>query len=340
MTTIYSQETIQAFAAQKPSSPLSPFEYQREAMGPFDVEVEITHCGICHSDLHLLDNEWKITSYPFVPGHEIIGRIIQKGDAVLDLPLGLRVGIGWQRSSCHHCEWCHLGQENVCEKKTATCVGHFGGFARKILADSRFVFPIPEDLPSHYAAPLLCGGATVFSPLVDHQISATKRVAVVSIGGLGHLALQFAKAFGAQVSAISSTKSKKEEAFSFGADHFYTFEDLEKLKRSFDLVLFTGSHPLSWGPLIETLRPNGAFCLLGAPSQPITFPAIALIDKKARVSGSNIANPSTMRAMLNCAARHKVYPQVELFHMHEVNNALEKLRAGQIRYRAVLSWEP
>lgn len=339
MTTIYSQETIQAFAAQKPHTPLSPFEYQREAMGPFDIEVEISHCGICRSDLHLLDNDWKITSYPFVPGHEIVGRIIQKGDAVIDLPLGMRVGIGWQRSSCHSCEWCAIGEENICEKKGATCVGHFGGFARKILVDSRFAFPIPENLPSQFAAPLLCGGATVFSPLLDHQINATKHVAVVSIGGLGHLALQFAKAFGAQVSAISSTKSKKEEALAFGADHFYTLDDLEKLKRHFDLVLFAGSHALSWTPLIDCVRPNGAFCLLGAPSQSITFSANLLISKKAQVSGSNIASPSVMRQMLSCADRHKVYPKIEQFPMHDVNRALEKLRSGQIRYRAVLTWE-
>lgn len=334
-------QLIECMASTSPGEPLRLYEYPKPILGPWDVEIEVTHCGICHSDIHLLDNEWKITDYPFVPGHEVIGLITQIGDQVKRHKIGMRVGVGWQRGACHVCEWCRIGDENVCEKAEATCVKNHGGFSRKLLIDSRFVFQIPESLSSENAAPLLCGGATVFSPLFDHGISGISKVGVIGIGGLGHFALQFARAFGAEVTAFSTTPSKEEEAHHLGADHFVLIDDtkaMEACTRSFDLILHSGSHLKDPTPFMVALRPYGSLCLLGDPSQTFKIAPLSLVKKKAALCGSNIANPLVMEKMLAFAARHQIQAMTEVFPMQDVNMAIEKLRSNQIRYRAVLKW--
>lgn len=333
-------QLIDCYAIKKAGLPLEPFQYETPELGPWDIEVEISHCGICHSDLHLIKNEWGITHYPLVPGHEIIGTIKRKGTLVSEHEIGERVGIGWQRSSCTHCEWCHQGEENLCPQSEATCVGHFGGFAKSIVTDSRLAFSIPENLASEHAAPLLCGGATVFSPLLHQGVNATWRIGVIGIGGLGSLAIQFASAFGCEVFAFSSSPEKEDEAKKLGAHHFISSTDSKELSKSskkIDLLLCTSSGQMNWNGYLETLRPKGKLCLLGAPTGGhIDLSFFTLIDGRRSLIGSNIGSGPAIREMLRFAAFHGIAPQIELFRMNEVNHALDKLAKNQVRYRAVL----
>lgn len=326
---------IKAFATNGAGQPLEPFLYNTPEVGVWDVEVEITHCGICHSDLHLMENDWKLTKYPLVPGHEIIGTVKQKGALVTELKVGDRVGIGWQRSSCQTCEWCHCGEENLCLKQEPTCVGHHGGFANAIVADSRFAFLIPDALASENAAPLLCGGATVFSPLIQHNVNGLTRVGVIGIGGLGHLAIQFASAFGCEVTAFSHSPEKEAEAKELGAHHFYTSP--KDAKNSVDLLICTSSASMDWEGYLECLRPKGKLCLIGAPKDgKVEAPIFSLIDGRKTICGSNIASVPVINEMLRFAAMHEIVAQTEVFPMSDVNLALEKLAKGEIHYRAVL----
>lgn len=331
--------SIHCFASKAQKQPLEPFEYNPESLGPWDVEVKISHCGICHSDIHLIDNDWGISRYPLVPGHEIIGTVTALGPKVKDLKMGDRVGIGWQRSSCLSCEWCKSGEENLCAKQEATCVGHAGGFAESIRSDSRFAFRIPESLESQNAAPLLCGGATVYSPLKRHGVDKTKKVGIIGIGGLGHLALQFAKALGAHVTAFSSTPSKEAEAKQFGADQFVSSIDarsMPALAGSLDFILCTISEPLDWTQYMDILRTKGVLCFVGVQSKPINLPVMAFIHGRRSVDGSNIGSRREIEEMLQFAAKHGIQAQTELFPLNEANAAIAKVRANKVRYRAVL----
>ncbi|MGZ3688078.1 MAG: NAD(P)-dependent alcohol dehydrogenase, partial [Bdellovibrionota bacterium] len=211
---------INAYAALGPKSALSPFTYEPGNLGAFDVEIAISHCGICFSDVHLLDDDWKRTTFPFVPGHEIVGTVTALGNAVKDLKKGQRVGVGWQRGACLECDFCLEGNDNLCLKQTAICVGHHGGFADRIRTDSRFAFALPESLPSAATAPLLCGGATVFAPISRFGVGPKSKVGVIGIGGLGHMALLFLKALGCEITAFSTSESKRAEALRMGAHDF------------------------------------------------------------------------------------------------------------------------
>jgi len=203
---------IQGLAAHAAGAELLPFKYDPGELGRQQVEIAVTHCGVCHSDLHLIANDWGISQYPFIPGHEIIGKITAIGDEVQLLEVGQRVGLGWQSNSCGVCEWCSRGMENLCPEAEGTCVHRHGGYADSVRAHARFVIPIPEALESESAAPLLCGGITVYNPLRTHGVNPSSRVGIVGIGGLGHLAIQFARIFGAEVTAFSTSAGKEEEA--------------------------------------------------------------------------------------------------------------------------------
>lgn len=331
---------IQSFAAMKSKQALEPHTYEPAPLGPLDIEVKITHCGICHSDIHLIDNDWGNSTYPLVPGHEIVGIITQVGPEVKNFQKGQRVGIGWQRSSCMGCEWCGQGEENLCLKQEATCVGHQGGFADTIRADSRFAFVIPEGLASENAAPLLCGGATVFSPLLSHEINPTHKVGVIGIGGLGHLALQFANAFGAEVTAISSSPDKQMEAIEFGAHHYLSSNDpgaVAKAANTLDFILCTTMSSLNWVDYLNMLRPKGKLCFVGAVEKPIEIPFFNMVFGRKGIDTSNIASRPHMNKMLEMAAKHGIKAKIELFPLKDVNKAIEKVRSGKIRYRAVLT---
>ncbi len=219
---------VLSYAAMKEKSPLEKFEYEKPELKENEVEVKITHCGICHSDIHLIDNDWGISKYPLIPGHEIIGIVENIGKNVKHLSKGMRVGIGWQADSCGYCEYCLTGREQLCIKHQPTCVGRPGGFAKSIIVNSKFAIPLPEELESSTSAPLLCAGITVYNPLRNYNVKPHMKVGIIGIGGLGHLAIQFAKAFGCEVIAFSSSKDKEYEAKQLGAHQFVVINQLSE----------------------------------------------------------------------------------------------------------------
>lgn len=333
---------ISAYAALGEKQPLQKFEYEAPPLGPMDVEVRITHCGICHSDIHLIDNDWQMSTYPLVPGHEIIGVVTEIGSEVKHLEKGQRVGIGWQRSSCLICDHCLRGEENLCPESEDTCLGHYGGFAEYIRTDSRFVFKIPETMDSAQAAPLLCGGITVYSPLKRYGVTPNMKVGVIGIGGLGHLALQFARAFGCEVTAFSTSPEKEVEARALGAHHFIVTSNrkaLEQAKNSLDFIVSTVYASIDWQGFVEVLRPNGKICVVGASAEPISLPPVFLLMGQKTIGGSVIGGRAMIREMLEFAARHNIVAQAEIFPMSRVNDAIEKVRQGKARYRVVLQNE-
>lgn len=331
---------IQGLAAHAAGAELLPFRYEPGPLGPHDVEITISHCGICHSDLHLITNDWGISQFPFIPGHEIIGRVNAVGSEVKSLKAGERVGLGWQSNSCGECEWCTKGMENLCLRSEATCVRRHGGYADRVRANVRFVVPIPESLDSEATAPLLCGGITVYNPLRIHGVNPSSRVGVIGIGGLGHLAIQFARVFGAEVTAFSTSTAKEEEAHKLGAHRFVNTRETRALKDlacSFDFILSTVNADQDWGVYIQALRPTGTLCFVGVPPSPVTAHAFPMISGIRTITGSPIGSPHRIREMLDVAARHGVKAHTEPFAMGKVNEAIERVKKNKVRYRAVLA---
>lgn len=319
---------------------LLPYKYNPGALGANEVEIKISHCGVCRSDVHLIDNDWGMSKYPFVPGHEIVGTVVGVGSGVKDRTMGERVGVGWQADSCGICEWCRQGEEQLCAKSQPTCVGRNGGFADKIRVNSRFAIPVPAALESENVGPLMCGGITVYSPLRNHGIQPSSRVGVIGIGGLGHLGLQFAKAFGAEVTAFSTTKEKEAEARRLGAHHFVNTRDTGELKKvagSFDLLLSTVFADQEWQAYVTALRPKGTLCFVGASPSPIQVQGFSLIGTQKAISGSNTGSPHDLFEMLDVAARHGVKTITEKFAMAKANDAVARVKKNQVRYRAVLT---
>lgn len=331
---------IQGLAAHAAGAELLPFRYEPGELGRQDVEIEISHCGICHSDLHLITNDWGISQYPFIPGHEIVGKIGAVGEGVHSLQSGQRVGLGWQSNSCGQCEWCTRGMENLCPAAELTCVHRHGGYASRVRANARFVIPIPETLDSEHAAPLLCGGITVYNPLRSHGINPSSRVGVVGIGGLGHMAIQFARVFGADVTAFSTSEGKADEALELGAHRFVNTRESRALKEiagSLDFVLSTVNADQDWNVYIHALRPTGTVCLVGIPPSQVSLPAMPLISGMRSVTGNPTGSPYMIREMLDVAARHGVRARTEAFPMSKANQAIEKVKKNKVRYRAVLA---
>ena len=331
---------IHGFATHAAGAELLPFKYNPGELQPNDVEVQVTHCGVCHSDLHLMDNDWGFSEYPFIPGHEIIGTISAVGSQVGDRAIGQRVGVGWQANSCGSCEWCLKGEENLCAKSVATCVHRHGGFADKVRVNARFAIPVPEELESENTAPLLCAGITVYNPIRSLGVHPASRVGVIGIGGLGHIAIQFARVFGAEVTAFSTSASKEAEANSLGAHHFVSSRDMaavKKLAGSFDLILSTINQDLDWLVLLAALRPHGTLCFVGVPPSPISTHAFPLIAGQRSITGSPTGSPSMLHEMLIVAARHNVKAITERFPMAEANAAISRLKKNHVRYRAVLA---
>ncbi len=318
---------FRGYVVRTAKAALEPFEFEPRPLGPEEVEIAISHCGICHSDVHLADGDWG-NVFPLVPGHEVIGTVV----AGRGLAPGQRVGVGWQRSSCGVCEYCRAGEEELCPQSEATCAGNFGGFADRIRVDRRFAIPIPEGLDSAAAAPLLCGGITVYSPL-RRFAGAGSRVAVIGIGGLGHLALQFARALGCEVTAVSRSAAKEADAKRFGAHHFLTSKPRPG---SFDLILNTGHFSPAMDVFLAALRPKGVFCQLGASPEPLLVPGMPLITGRRTLCGSAIGAPGVIREMLEFAARHGIQAMVEVVPMSEAQAAMDKTRHNQAHYRMVL----
>lgn len=331
---------INAFAALEAKQALTPFQYEAKELAPYEVKIDITHCGICHSDIHLIDNDWMISKYPLVPGHEIIGTVLQTGTSVTHLKEGMRVGVGWQSGSCSTCEWCMGGQEHLCAKNAATCNGRFGGFADTIVTDSRFAFPIPAGLSSETAAPLLCGGATVYSPFRNYDVKPHHKVGIVGVGGLGHLAIQFAAAMGCEVTAFTSSPDKAEELHKLGATRILNSTKRSELMRaasSIDFLLTTATAALDWNTFIGTLRPNGKLCFVGGTVGNLNFPVGLILGGQKSVCASVIGSRQMITEMLNFSARHNISAITEQFALNDVNTALQKVRENKVRYRAVLT---
>ena len=303
-----------------------------------EVEIAVQHCGLCHSDLSVLKNEWGISQFPAVLGHEVIGRITALGASAKGLSVGQHVGVGWSSGSDMHCRQCMSGNHHLCPNAQATIIGHRGGFASHVRAHWAWAIPLPENLKPAETGPLLCGGITVFSPLAMYA-RPTSRIGVVGIGGLGHMALKFAAAYGCDVTAFTSSESKFDEARGFGAAHVVSSRDagaIKKLAGSFDMIISTVNVPLDWDALINTLAPNGRLHCVGAVLEPIPVAAFSLIMQQRSVSGSPTGSPVGIATMLDFAARHNSAPQTEHFPMSKINDAFARLESGKARYRIVL----
>lgn len=332
---------VQAWAASKAGAALEPFRFTLGELPASQVEIAVDYCGLCHSDLSMLDNEWGMTRYPFVPGHEAVGRIIKIGTAAegKGLKLGQRVGIGWLSSSCMHCDPCIGGDHNLCSNTEMTIVGQHGGLASHLRAHWAWAIPLPDDLDPALAGPLFCGGITVFNPLVQFDVKPSHRVGVVGIGGLGHLALRFLNAWGCEVTAFTSSPAKAQEAMDLGAHRVVSSTDaaaMKALTASLDFVLVTANAPLDWSALIATLSPRGRLHFVGAVIEPLSVQVFELMGKQRSLSASPIGSPATLREMLRFCARHQIVPKVESFPISQINAAFAHLRAGKARYRIVL----
>jgi alcohol/geraniol dehydrogenase (NADP+) len=329
---------IMGYAAKAMGETLRPFTYDPPSLGENDVRVVVTHCGVCHTDIQAIDDYYGITSFPFVPGHEIAGFVAEVGRQVSTLKEGDRVGIGWQARSCNNCEWCLKGETQLCMAiQDTTVMVPYGGFSSSVVADHRFVYQLPSSIPSEIAAALMCAGVTVYSALRTHITSSDLKVAILGVGGLGHLAIQFAHAFGCEVTAISSSPNKKEQALGFGTDHFINSNDSERMRQveySFNLVICTANHGINWSTLLMSLKKRGRLVLLGFPD--LGFNSTNLVAHELSITGSLIGNPPMMRAMLSFAQEHGIKPMIELMPMSQVNIALQKVQENRARYRIVL----
>ena len=307
-------------------------------LGGEDVEVAVENCGLCHSDLSALNNDWGNSQYPAILGHEVVGRVTAVGPNAKRIKGGQRVGVGWNSGSCMHCHQCMSGNHHLCPQVQPTIFGHRGGFATHIRAHWAWVVPLPEKLNFAEAGPLLCGGITVFAPL-ERFVKPTDRVGIIGIGGLGHMGVKFAAAYGCDVTAFTSSESKFDEAKGFGAHHVVSSKDsaaIKKLGGSFDLLISTVNVKLDWDALIGTLAPNGRLHVVGAVLEPIPLAAFSLILQQRSVSGSPTGSPVAIESMLDFASRHNISPQTEHYPMSQINEAFARLESGKAHYRIVL----
>jgi len=336
---------IKAMACHKKNEALKEWSYKARELGEDDVEIKISHCGICFSDLHTIDEGWGPCFFPSVVGHEIVGTISAKGSNVKDFSVGDRVGVGAQCGSCHSCKACKSKNEQLCADRLFTYNSAYidgeitrGGYAEAVRLEQQFVFHIPKDLPSEYVGPLMCAGATVYSPLADHGKKGAKCL-VIGVGGLGHLAIQFAAKMGMEVGVLSHSANKKDECLKLGATEFIKDDDKKALSKNYqawDLLIVTQNFNLNIDALVNLTAIKGKIVLLAAPEESVKFNVFSLFSNECSIVGSLIASPTKINDMLALAAKEKIRPIIELFKMSKVNDAIEKVRKGTIRYRAVL----
>ncbi len=333
--------TVHAYAATSQGSALEPFEYDLPAIGPDDVDIRVTHCGICHSDLSCINNDWGMTQYPIVPGHEVSGIVEAVGEHVPQarVKVGDRVGLGWYAASCMHCAHCMSGDHNLCPTSEATIIGRHGGFADRVRAHWGWAVKIPDAMDPAAVGPMLCGGITVFNPLVQLGIKPTDRVGVIGIGGLGHMALALYNKWGCEVTAFTSSESKMEEAKRLGAHRCVSSVDADAIAGEagrHDLILNTTNADLDWDAYVAALAPKGVLHMVGATPGPISLSAFPLIVGQRSMGATPMGSPATTAQMLDFAARHGVSPVTERCKLSEVNDAVERLKANKARYRIVL----
>jgi alcohol/geraniol dehydrogenase (NADP+) len=335
---------VTAFAAVHPGDELTPYEYSADDLGPLEVDVDVTHCGICHTDLGVIDHGLGDPTTPVVAGHEVAGVVSAVGSMVdtSRLAVGQRVVVGGVAGSCMHCELCLSGRQQLCARRDSPAFrGDRGGFASSIRAgDWRFAYPVPDEIEPEFAGPLLCAGVTVFAPFIRHGIKPTDHVGIVGIGGLGHLGIQFARAWGCEVTAISSTPSKRDEALALGADHFIASHDTGELASAaatFDFVISTVSADLPWDLYLAALKPGGTLIVVGVPESEMRINALSLLFAEKRIAGGLVASREETVTMLDFVARTGIRPHIELFGMSDINRAIGRVRSGDVRYRAVVS---
>ncbi len=332
--------TVHAYATKEPGAPFVPFEFQLPDLGPEQVDIDVETCGICHSDYSMQMNHWGMTAYPFVGGHEVVGKVKAIGSQVKRVKVGQRVGLGWVAGSCMSCHSCMSGNHNLCAASESTIVQRHGGFADIVRCSSEWAIPLPENMNPKSAGPLFCGGITVFNPIVQFDVRPTHRVGVIGIGGLGHLALQFLNKWGCHVTAFTSTSGKEAEAKRMGAHEVVNSRDSEamaKLAFSFDFILNTTNVNLDWPSYINALRAKGRLHTVGVVPDPIPAVAFSLLVGQRSISGSPLGSPATVAEMLEFCGRHNIEPVTEYFPMADVNKAMQHLHDGKARYRIVLT---
>jgi uncharacterized zinc-type alcohol dehydrogenase-like protein len=337
-----------AYAAATPKAPLAPWTIERRDPGPREVQIEIRYCGVCHSDIHQARDEWGRGIFPMVPGHEIVGEVSAVGNEVTKFKVGDTVGVGCFVDSCRECVSCKEGEEQYCsggmtgtynsvERGTRTPT--YGGYSTRIVTDENYVLRIPASIPLDRAAPLLCAGITVYSPLRHYGLKAGDRIAVVGLGGLGHMGVKIARAMGAEVTVLSTSPSKREDALALGAHAFEATAEkstFRKLAGQFDFILDTVSAPHDYNAYLSLLHRDGTMILVGMPDQPVPFGAGALIMGRKRLVGSLIGGIRETQEMLDFCAEHDVASDIELIPIEKINEAYERMIKGDVRYRFVI----
>lgn len=337
-----------AYAAQNAAAPLAPFSFDRREVGPHDVQIEILYCGVCHSDIHQVRNEWQNSIYPMVPGHEIVGRVLKVGAHVKNFKPGDLAGVGCFVDSCRECPSCKAGLEQYCEVSLiATYNGlekdgktlNQGGYSTQIVVDEQYTLKVSGKLPLEAVAPLLCAGITTYSPLRHWKVGKGHKVGIMGLGGLGHMAVKFAASFGAEVTMLSTSRSKEADAKRLGAHHFALTSDpavLEKLNRSFDFIIDTVSAPHDYAATLNMLKTDGVLICVGAPSEPAQVPAFSLIPKRVSIAGSMIGGIAETQEMLDYCAEHNIVSDVEVIAIQQINEAYERMIKGDVKYRFVI----
>lgn len=331
---------IEGLAAKQSGAALEPYTFEVEQPRGFECIIKVLACGICHSDIHMMNNDWGMSKYPLVPGHEVVGEVVEIGPEVTHLKKGDRVGVGWQRTSCLYCRDCLRGNENLCDRNEGLIVTGPGGFANYLAADSRFAFPIPAGIKTTAAGPLLCGGITVYSALRYAGMGSGLEIGIVGVGGLGHLAVQFASKLGNRVTVFTTSQDKADFASNLGAKEAIVVKKGEKPpapSRPLNILLSTVPSTLDWGAYVEFLDSDGTFSIVGVPEEPLNVPLFSLLAKRRRIMSSPIGGRAMIMEMLSVAAEFGIEPMVEVFPLEAANEAIEKVRNNQVRYRAVLT---
>ncbi len=339
---------VKAYAAEKADKPLAPFKLDRREVGENDVEIEILFCGVCHSDIHTARNEWGGTMYPVVPGHEIVGKVTKVGDKVNSHKIGDTVGVGCFVDSCGHCSNCESDLEQYCEngnsqtynaklqdKKTIT----YGGYSTHIVVTEKFVLKVSDKLDLAAVAPLLCAGITTYSPLKHWNCKKGDKVAVVGLGGLGHMAVKLAASMGAEVTMLSRSPEKEKDAEELGAHHFMLTtekENMNKMANSFDLIINTVSAKHDYNEYLALLRTNGTMVLLGVPPEAVPVGAVNLIFGRRSLVGSLVGGIKETQEMLDYCAEHNIVSDIEIINIDKINEAYERTLNGDVHYRFVI----
>ncbi len=339
---------VKGYAAQSPTTDLAPWDFERREVGPHDVQFEILYCGVCHSDLHQIKNDWFPGIFPMVPGHEIVGRVVKVGDHVTRFKVGDLAGTGCMVDSCLHCENCKQDLEQYClEGNTQTYNGMerdgsrptYGGYSTSIVVKEHFVLNISEKVDLAATAPLLCAGITTWSPLRHWKVGKGHKLAVLGLGGLGHMGVKFGVAFGAEVTVLSTSPKKEADAKALGAHHFVVTTDpaqVEAAKGTFDFILDTVSAEHDFNMYLSLLRTNGVMMCVGVPSKPAEIAAFSLLGGRKSVAGSGIGGIKETQEMLDYCAENGIVSDIEMINIQDITTAYERMLKGDVRYRFVI----